>query len=79
MEWTDEQKANILQHYSSIEEYERIFAEREAQAYLAKTDYIVIKAYEYALTGQKLDKDYDEVFKKREEMRNILRKNEEEE
>ena len=78
MEWTDEQKENILRHYNSIEEYERIFAEREAQAYLASTDYIVIKAYEYALTGQALDKDYDEVFKKREEMRNILRKNEEE-
>lgn len=79
MEWTDEQKENILRHYNSIEEYERITAEREAQKYLNDTDYIVIKAYEYQMTGAELDKDYTEVFNKREEARNILRKNEEEE
>ena len=73
MEWTDEQKQNILQHYSSIEEYEKITAEREAQKYLNDTDYIVIKAYEYQITGAELDKDYTDIFNKREEARNVLR------
>lgn len=73
MEWTDEQKANILRHYESIEEYEKITAEREAEAYLASTDYIVIKAYEYQITGAELDKDYTDIFNKREEARNVLR------
>lgn len=72
-EWTDEQKANILRHYPSIEEYERISAQREAEEYLASTDYIVIKAYEYFMTGAELDQDYTEVFAKREEARNVLR------
>lgn len=73
MEWTDEQKENILRHYPSIEEYERIRTEREAKEYLANTDYIVIKAYEYNITGEKLDKDYTDIFKEREKMREILR------
>lgn len=73
MEWTEEQKANILAHYESIEEYEKITAEREAQEYLNKTDYIITKAYEYQMTGKELDKDYTEIFNKREEARNILR------
>ena len=73
MEWTDEQKENILRHYPSIEDYERIKAEREAEEYLANTDYIVIKAYEYQMTGQELDKNYDKIFVKREEARNVLR------
>lgn len=73
MEWTDEQKENILRHYSSIEEYERTEAKRQAERYLADTDYIVIKAYEYAMTGGELDQDYTEIFNKREEARNVLR------
>lgn len=73
MEWTDEQKENILRHYPSIEEYERIRTEREAKEYLANTDYIVIKAYEYTMTGQELDKDYTDIFSKREQARNVLR------
>lgn len=73
MDWTEEQKENILRHYPSIEEYERIKAEREAKEYLANTDYIVIKAYEYTMTGQELDKDYTDIFNKREQARNVLR------
>ena len=73
MEWTDEQKTNILRYYESIEEYEKITAEKEAQKYLNETDYIVIKAYEYIMTGQELDKDYTDIFKKREQARNALR------
>lgn len=73
MKWTDEQKVNIERHYGSVEEYEKIMAKREAEEYLASTDYIVIKAYEYQMTGEELDKDYTETFKKREEARNILR------
>ena len=73
MEWTDEQKENILRHYNSIEEYEKIEAKRQAEKYLNDTDYIVIKAYEYTITGQELDKNYNEIFQKREEARNVLR------
>ena len=73
MDWTDEQKENILRHYRSIEEYEYMEAKRQAERYLAETDYIVIKAYEYAMTGAELDKDYTEIFEKREEARNVLR------
>lgn len=76
MSWTEEQKRHILEHYDSIEEYERITAQREAQDYLNKTDYIVIKAYEYALEGKELDKDYTDIFIERERMRNILRESE---
>lgn len=74
MEWTEEQKQNILQHYDTIEQYEKITRERQAEKYLADTDYIVIKAYEYSMTGAKLDKDYTDIFDKREEMREVLRK-----
>lgn len=73
MNYTDEQKENILRHYNSIEEYERITLEREARQYLKDTDYIVIKAYEYFLAGKELEKDYTEQMKKREEMRTIIR------
>lgn len=73
MEYTEEQKENILLHYSSIEEYEKEKIRREAQEYLDKTDYIVIKAYEYFMQGEELDKDYSDIFKKRESKRKILR------
>lgn len=73
MNYTDEQKENILRHYNSIEEYERITLEREARQYLKDTDYIIIKAYEYFLAGKELEKDYAEQMKKREEMRTIIR------
>lgn len=73
MNYTDEQKENILRHYNSIEEYERITLEREARQYLKDTDYIIIKAYEYFLAGKELEKDYAEQINKREQMRNIIR------
>lgn len=73
MEYTEEQKENILLHYESIEEYEKEKIRREAQEYLDKTDYIVIKAYEYFMQGEELDKDYSDIFKKRESKRKILR------
>lgn len=73
MNYTNKQKENILRHYNSIEEYEKIKNEREAKQYLKETDYIVIKSYEYKLTGQELDKDYNSIFKKREQMRNVIR------
>ena len=73
IEWTEEQKANILRHYNSIEEYENTKAKKEAQKYLNDTDYILIKAYEYLLANRELDKDYSEVFQKREDARNIIR------
>lgn len=78
MEWTDEQKENILHHYESIEEYERITAKKEAQEYLNSTDYIVVKAYEYQLTNTEIEQDYTEVFAKREEARNVIRQLEKE-
>lgn len=73
MNWTDEQKANILKHYSSIEEYEYIETKRQAERYLAETDYILIKLFEYTLTGKVSLNDYKEIFNKREEARNVLR------
>lgn len=73
MDYTAEQKENILKHYNSIEEYEKIKAEREARQYLKETDYIIIKSYEYKLTGKALDKNYNEILEKREQMRNIIR------
>lgn len=78
MGWTEEQKANILRHYESVEGYEKIKAEKEAQEYLNKTDYIIIKLLEYTLTGKISLDDYKETLNKREEMRNRLRKNKEE-
>lgn len=73
MKYTEEQKENILRHYNSIEEYEKIKLEREARQYLKETDYIVIKAYEYFLVGKELEKNYAEQINKREQMRNIIR------
>lgn len=73
MNWTEEQKQNILLHYNSIEEYERISKIREAEQYLKDTDYVVIKMQEYALTNKKVDNDYTDILQKREECREILR------
>lgn len=73
MEWNEEQKANILRHYNSIEEYEKIAVRREAEKYLADTDYILIKLFEYTLTGKASLTDYKDVFKKREEAREKIR------
>lgn len=73
MEWTEEQKKNILQIYPSIEEYERIEERKQAEFYLASTDYVVIKMQEYALVGKEVDNDYKEILKKREECREVLR------
>lgn len=73
MEWTEEQKQNILNHYNSIEEYEKISKIREARQYLSDTDYVVIKMQEYSFTGQDIDNDYTEILNKREKCREILR------
>ena len=61
-EYTEEQKRNILSIYPSIEEY------------LNNTDYTVIKAYEYSITGKKIPEGYKKIFEKREEAREKIRK-----
>lgn len=73
MEWTDEQRENILRFYNSIEEYERITAVNNAKQYLAETDYVIIKMQEYSLIGKAIDNDYSEILQKREEARQIIR------
>ena len=78
MEWNEEQKANILRFYDSIEEYERITKLNEAKQYLKDTDYVIIKMQEYMLQGKELDNDYIGILKEREDARNIIRKNEQE-
>lgn len=75
-EYTEEQKERILLIYPSIEEYERITKFRNAQEYLRETDYTVIKAYEYSLEGKEIPEHYTEIFKKREEAREVVRQNE---
>lgn len=74
MEWNEEQKRNILMFYDSIEDYEKKAALDEAQKYLDDTDYVVVKAYEYKITGTELDQDYSDVFAKREEARETIRR-----
>ena len=76
MEWNEEQKANILRFYDSIEEYERITKLNEARQYLSDTDYVVIKIQEYKLLDKEIDKDYSSVLKNREDAREVIRKNE---
>ena len=75
-EYTEEQKERILLIYPSIEEYERITKFQNAQEYLRETDYTVIKAYEYSLEGKEIPEHYIEIFKKREEAREVVRQNE---
>lgn len=75
-EYTEEQKERILLIYPSIEEYERITKFQNAQEYLRETDYTVIKAYEYSLKGKEIPEHYTEIFKKREEAREVVRQNE---
>lgn len=72
--YTEEQLANILKVYSSVEEMERVYATREADEYLKNTDYVVIKIQEYSLLGKDVTNDYSDILKKREEYREILRK-----
>lgn len=72
--YTDEQLANILKIYSSVEEMERAYAAREANEYLQNTDYVVIKMQEYSLLGKEVDNDYSDILKKREKCRETLRK-----
>lgn len=74
MNWIEEQKQNILNHYSSIEEYERISKIQVAEQYLKDTDYVVIKMQEYALLNKEVDNNYTDLLKKREECREILRR-----
>lgn len=76
-EYTEEQKRNILSIYPSIEEYEKIAKYKNAKEYLDNTDYTVIKAYEYSITGKEIPKEYKEIFEKREEARKEIRKYEE--
>lgn len=73
-EYTEEQKRNILSIYPSIEEYEKITKYKNAEEYLNNTDYTVIKAYEYSITGKKIPEGYKEIFEKREEAREEIRK-----
>ena len=75
-EYTEEQKERILLIYPNIEEYERITKFQNAQEYLKETDYTVIKAYEYSLEGKEIPEHYTEIFKKREEAREVIRQNE---
>ena len=72
--YSEEQIANILKIYPSVEEMERQTAIRNARQYLKDTDYIVIKIQEYSILGRDIDNDYAEVMKKREYCREILRK-----
>ena len=71
--YTDEQIANILTIYPSVEEMERTYTKMEAEQYLKDTDYVVIKIQEYSLLNKEIDNDYTEILKKREEARNVLR------
>lgn len=74
MQYSKEQMENILSIYSSVEEMEEEYAKRKAEEYLKNTDYIVIKAQEYKMLNKENNEDYSEIFKKREECREILRK-----
>ena len=76
MEWIEEQKANILRFYDSIEEYERIMKVNEARQYLEDTDYVVIKLQEYKYLGKEIDNNYTEILEKRELAREVIRDNE---
>jgi hypothetical protein len=73
MNYTEEQKRNILMIYPSLEEYERISKLQEAQRYLEQTDYIANKIVEYQVLGKELEQDYTETLLKREEARQIIR------
>lgn len=71
--YTEEQIANILKIYPSVEEMEKQTAIREARKYLQDTDYVIIKIQEYNLLNKGVDNDYTEILEKREEARNVLR------
>ena len=73
MRYTKEQEENILQNYSSVEEYENVMKLLEAQSYLRQTDYIANKIIEYKVLGKELDQDYTETLIKREEARQVIR------
>lgn len=77
MRYTKEQEENILQNYSSVEEYENVMKLLEAQSYLKQTDYIANKIVEYQVLGKELDQDYTETLLKREEARQVIRELEE--
>lgn len=74
MEYTEEQKENILNIYDSIEEYEKISKIQNAMQYLEQTDYIANKIIEYQFLSKEMDKDYTEILNKREEAREVIRK-----
>lgn len=71
--YTEEQIANILKIYPSVEEMEKQTSIREARQYLQDTDYVIIKIQEYNLLNKGVDNDYTEILEKREEARNVLR------
>lgn len=71
--YTEEQIANILKIYPSVEEMEKQTSIREAKKYLSDTDYVIIKIQEYNLLNKGVDNDYTEILEKREEARNVLR------
>ena len=71
--YTEEQIEKILETYSSIEEFEKQTAIREAKQYLLDTDYVIIKIQEYNLLNKPIDNDYTEILSEREKARNVLR------
>lgn len=71
--YTEEQIANILKIYPSVEEMEKQTSIRETKKYLQDTDYVIIKIQEYTLLNKEIDNDYTEILEKREEARNVLR------
>lgn len=67
-EYTEEQLELILSIYGTLENY----YVSEAKIYLNETDYVCSKITEYQITGKDIP-DYSEIFKKREEAREIIR------
>lgn len=59
---------DIIDLYGSMKRYKKIMAEQ----YLNETDYICSKITEYQITGKDIP-DYSEIFRKREEAREIIR------
>lgn len=75
---TEKEKNKVLEESKKIEnkrvpEDDIKEAIMFAKKYLEETDYIVIKLKEYELTNREITDDYSEVFKKREEAREIIR------
>lgn len=72
--YTEEQIANILKIYPSVEEMEKRYAINNAKKYLDDTDYILIKIQEYTMLNKEIDNDYTEILQERERCREVIRK-----